>query len=215
KKLDAEQLKKFQKKIKKTGLVYISSIPPYMKPSKMRQILSRFGKIDRLFLKPENPRFHTKRVKYGGNKKKKYVEGWCEFLNKRNAKLCCETLNAQIIGGKKNSYYHDDILNIKYLKGFKWNDLIQQISKENDLKQSKLQLEMYKANKQNKNFINNIEKSKTLNLIKEKKLKKLKSNIRRNFRQKDVATKRADETSSKIKKAKVDKNLSNVLTKIF
>ena len=33
-------------------------------------------------------------------------------------------------GGKKGSCYHDDILNVKYLPGFKWTDLTEQIAKK-------------------------------------------------------------------------------------
>ena len=122
----------------KTGVVYFSSIPPYMKPAKMRQILTRFGEIDRLFLKREDDQKYKQRVKGGGNKKNKYEEGWAEFIRKRDAKLCAETLNGNIIGGKKGTFYHDDILNVKYLPGFKWADLTEQIARENDIRQAKL-----------------------------------------------------------------------------
>ena len=99
KNLTPQQLEEEQKKIKKTGVCYLSRIPPYMKPAKLRNILTRFGKIDRLFLKPEDTAVHQKRVKYGGNKKKNFTEGWVEFVKKKDAKLCEATMNGQIIGG--------------------------------------------------------------------------------------------------------------------
>jgi ESF2/ABP1 family protein len=111
----------------KTGVVYLSRIPPFMKPQKVRDLLSRFGAIGRVFLAPEDPKTHAKRVKFGGNKKRNFVEGWVEFLNKRDAKTAAETLNTQIVGGKKGSYYYDDVWNIKYLKKFKWHHLQAQI----------------------------------------------------------------------------------------
>jgi ESF2/ABP1 family protein len=111
----------------KTGVVYLSRIPPFMKPQKVRDLLSRFGAIGRVFLAPEDPKAHAKRVKFGGNKKRNFVEGWVEFLNKRDAKTAAETLNTQIVGGKKGSYYYDDLWNIKYLKKFKWHHLQAQI----------------------------------------------------------------------------------------
>ncbi len=40
----------------------------------------------------------SRRKKYGGNKKKKYTEGWVEFLDKKVAKKVAKTLNAQPIG---------------------------------------------------------------------------------------------------------------------
>lgn len=121
------QLAEAKRKTKKTGVIYLSSIPPFMKPPKVRHLLSVFGEINRIFLVPEDPKAHKARVKQGGNKKKKFIEGWVEFVDKKKAKLCVETLNAQIVGGKIGSYYHDDMWNMKYLQGFKWGDLQAQI----------------------------------------------------------------------------------------
>ena len=35
------------------GIVYLSRIPPFMKPLKLRTILSQYGEVGRLFLQPE------------------------------------------------------------------------------------------------------------------------------------------------------------------
>ena len=35
------------------GIVYISRIPPFMKPARMKQLLGKFGEIGRLYLAPE------------------------------------------------------------------------------------------------------------------------------------------------------------------
>lgn len=106
--------------IKKSGVVYLSRIPPFMKPAKLRSLLEPYGKINRIFLSPEDPAEHARRVRNGGNKKRLYTEGWVEFVRKKDAKKACDLLNAQIIGGKKTSWYHDDVWALKYLKGFKW-----------------------------------------------------------------------------------------------
>lgn len=211
KKLTPEQLAKEQKKIKKTGVCYLSSIPPYMKPVKLRSVLLRFGKLDRVFLKPEDPVAYQKRRKYGGNKKKKYTEGWVEFVNKKDAKICAETMNGNILGGKKSSYYHDDIINIKYLPGFKWLDLTQQIAKENEVRQAKLALEISQQQKLNKTFVSNVERS--------KKRKAPVQNVDSNknqfkFDQRDIASTRAD-AKLEFKKQKNSENLDSVLSKVF
>lgn len=215
KKLTPEQLEKEQKRIKKTGVVYLSTIPPYMKPSKLRSILSRFGEVDRLFLKPEDQAIYKKRVKYGGNKKKNYTEGWVEFLNKKDAKLCCATLNGNKIGGKKTSYYYDDMMNIKYLHNFKWMDLTQQISKENEIRQAKLALELSQQQKLNKAFVNNVDQSKMIKGIeKKRKADNKEIEVRRTFKQRDVTSKRAD-SDKKLKKDGPNDQLNGVLSKIF
>lgn len=203
-----------------------------MKPAKMRQILSRFGEVDRLFLKREDETKHKQRVKSGGNKKIKYEEGWAEFIRKRDAKLCASTLNGNIIGGKKGSFYHDDILNVKYLPGFKWADLTEQIARENDIRQAKLEMEMSQANKLNAEYIRNVEKSKMLQNIQRSKKRKLKNNEDddnvkeidskeieiennyRKFKQRRVNTNRADAPSD-IKQNNPSKALDSVLNSLL
>lgn len=94
---------------------------------KVKDLLSRFGKIGRVFLAPEDPKAYARRVRFGGNKKRNFEEGWVEFLDKKDAKMVAETLNTNIIGGKKNNFYYDDVWNIKYLPKFKWHHLQAQI----------------------------------------------------------------------------------------
>jgi len=98
-----------------------------MKPFKVKHLLSQFGAINRIFLSPESPKSYALRKRFGGNKKRNFEEGWVEFLDKKIAKLVAETLNANPIGGKKGSYYYDDVWNIKYLPKFKWHHLTEQI----------------------------------------------------------------------------------------
>ena len=35
------------------GVVYMSRLPPFMKPAKIRNIFSQYGEVGRLFLQPE------------------------------------------------------------------------------------------------------------------------------------------------------------------
>ncbi|SMN21613.1 similar to Saccharomyces cerevisiae YNR054C ESF2 Essential nucleolar protein involved in pre-18S rRNA processing [Maudiozyma saulgeensis] len=206
----------------KTGVIYLSSIPPYMKPARMRHILSRFGEVDRLFLKRETDDKHKRRVRGGGNKKTMYEEGWAEFVRKRDAKLCATTLNGNIIGGKKGTFYHDDILNVKYLPGFKWSDLTEQIARENDVRQAKLEIEISQANKLNADFIKNVEQSKMIANIKNSKKRNSTTEDdgteerRRNFKQHKVATNRANAPKAiKNDGNKKSTNLNSVLSNLL
>lgn len=219
-----EMVNALKKNNHKTGVIYLSRIPPYMKPAKMRQILTRFGQIDRLFLKRETDQKSKQRIKGGGNKKAMYEEGWAEFIRKRDAKLCAETLNGRIIGGKKGSFYHDDILNVKYLRGFKWADLTEQIARENDVRQAKLEMEISQANKLNAEFIRNVETSKMIQNIKKSKKRtssdkdddreSSNENHHRNFKQHKVATNRANAPEN-IKQKSTTTKISNVLNNIL
>lgn len=213
KKMTPEQLAKEEKKIRKTGVCYLSSIPPYMKPVKLRSVLSRFGKLDRIFLKPEDQASYRKRVKYGGNKKKRFTEGWVEFVKKKDAKLCAQTMNGNIIGGKKSSYYHDDIVNIRYLPGLKWADLTQQIAKENEERQAKMMLEISQQAKLDKTFIGNVEKARRIDRKRKLEGPEFEELLAKKvFDQRDVTTTRADSTA---KKADASNSLQDVLSKVF
>ena len=160
--------------IRRSGVVYLSRIPPYMKPHKLRSLLTPHGTINRIFLAPEDPAAHTRRVKSGGNKKRLYTEGWVEFTSKKDARRTCEMLNARTIGGKKGSYYRDDIWNLLYLKGFKWNNLTEQIASENAERASRMRAEISKTTRENKEFVRNVERSKVLEGVKATQEKKRK-----------------------------------------
>jgi ESF2/ABP1 family protein len=148
--------------IKKSGVVYISRIPPFMKPAKLRSLLEPYGTINRIFMTPEDPLSHSRRVKSGGNKKRSFLDGWIEFTSKRDAKKCVELLNTQVIGGKKGTYYHDDVWNLKYLHSFKWRNLTEQIAAENAARASRLRAEISKTTRENREFVRNVEQAKRM-----------------------------------------------------
>jgi len=55
--LSKAQLKEFQDEKDRTGMIYLSRIPPYMKPQKVRHIFSQMGDVDRIYLAPEGLQF--------------------------------------------------------------------------------------------------------------------------------------------------------------
>ncbi|KAG4221060.1 Pre-rRNA-processing protein [Phytophthora cactorum] len=154
--------------IKKSGLVYLSRVPPFMKPAKLRSLLEPYGKINRIFLTPEDPQERARRIRQGGNKKHMYTDGWVEFVRKEDAKKAVDLLNARTIGGKKNTYYRDDIWSLLYLKGFKWHNLTEQINSEMAERTSRMRAEISKSTKENKEFVRNVERAKMLEGIQTK-----------------------------------------------
>ncbi len=50
----------------------------------VRDLLSKYGAIDRVYLAPEDSAKRRHRKRMGGNGKVNYVEGWIEFLDKRS-----------------------------------------------------------------------------------------------------------------------------------
>lgn len=170
--LTVKQLAASQKATQKTGVIYLSRIPPFMKPATLKHFLDGYGDIGRIFLSPEDPTSHARRVRSGGNKKKSFTDGWVEFKSKKDAKIVAETLNGNIVGGKKGNFYHDDVWNIKYLKGFKWHHLTDQIANENAERAARLRAEISRTRKENKDFVADIERSKMLEGMRAKKAKK-------------------------------------------
>ncbi|KAK6508188.1 RNA-binding ATPase activator esf2 [Arthrobotrys conoides] len=160
KRLTPAQLAISKTTLKKTGVIYLSRIPPYMSPPQIRHLLTPFGTINRIFLSPEPPHIYQKRIKNGGNKKRQFTEGWVEFAKKKDAKWCAESLNAQQVGGKKGGWWYDDVWNLKYLSGFKWGDLTEQIANENAARQARLRAEISQATRENKTYIRNVERAK-------------------------------------------------------
>ncbi|CAM1511536.1 Fc.00g090490.m01.CDS01 [Cosmosporella sp. VM-42] len=203
--------------IKKSGVVYLSRIPPFMKPQKLRSLLEPYGTINRIFLAPEDPTAHARRVRAGGNKKKSYTEGWVEFTKKKDAKAVAELLNAQTIGGKKGNYYHDDLWNLLYLKGFKWHNLTEQIAAENAERSSRMRAEISKTTRENKEFVKNVERAKMLDGMQAKAKKrkadtgeeeKAPKEFTRSFKQIPLAKKKMDLDDQ-------PEQVTRVLSKIF
>ena len=157
-----QTLKKPKEKVRKrkTGVVYLSRIPPFMKPPTVRQLLTPYGIITKLFLTPEPQAHYLARKKNHGNKKRSFLDGWVEFASKKHAKACAETINGELVGGKKGGWYHDDIWNAKYLKGFKWDDLMEGVRSEERAREERMRVEIRRETRERKAFLENVEQSK-------------------------------------------------------
>lgn len=140
-------------KSKKRGVIYFSSLPPYLKPRALKNLLQArgFEPITRIFLTPLMPSDSRQK----GNKRKTYSDGWVEFASKKTAKICAETLNARTIGGR--GYYRDDLLNVKYLHKFGWDDLMEQVQRERSEREAKRRIEDAQARKEQKMYLENVE----------------------------------------------------------
>jgi ESF2/ABP1 family protein len=133
-----------------------------MKPQKLRQLLSPFGKLDRVYLTPEDPGTRLRRKKFGGNTGKNFTEGWVEFLDKKKARSCAEMLNGTQIGGKRRSAHYSDLWMLKYLPKFKWDNLLEEIEYQKAIRDQKMQLELAVAKKERDFYLAKVEQSKQI-----------------------------------------------------
>lgn len=210
----------------KSGVVYLSSLPPYLKPAALKTMLTQrgFGPITRVFLTP------TVRSTSGSgrrsNRRKTYSDGWVEFASKKTAKIAAETLCACPIGGKRG-FYHDDLWNMKYLKGFKWADLMETVNRERSEREARQRIEDARARKEDKVFLSGVEKGKVVEGIRKKREGKQKKNtksddgdgdaapdnlqIRRVFRQNEVKQQKTEGQDL----GSIGEDAKRVLGKIF
>ncbi|XP_065839862.1 uncharacterized protein [Oscarella lobularis] len=153
------------------GLVYISRIPPGMKPEKVKHLMSQFGVVGRVFLQPEDPFTRKRRQKQGGSRKKVFTEGWVEFAEKKVAKHVAISINNTRIGSGKHSRYYDDLWNIKYLPKFRWTHLTEKLAYESAVHEQRMRSEISQAKRESRHYVESVEKSRMLDAIRERKRK--------------------------------------------
>ncbi|GJN33338.1 hypothetical protein PR202_gb21929 [Eleusine coracana subsp. coracana] len=124
----------------KRGVCYLSRVPPHMNPSHIRQMLSKYGEVLRIYLVPEGQGHR----KHASVKAKAYSEGWIEFAKKSVAKRVANMLNGE------------------------------QIAEKTHIREQKLTLEIAAAKKQRDHYLSNVEKSRALKHIQERRKKKQK-----------------------------------------
>jgi len=151
----------YREKMAGRGVMYLSRVPPFMKPNKLRELLSPYGEITRLFLQEEDATVRKRRKAGGGNGSKQFTEGWIEYEDKKTAKSVARALNMNRIGTKKGDFYYDDLWNLKYLRGFKWEFLTEKFAYERRVREAKLRQKMAESRKVNAAFVEQVEKNKS------------------------------------------------------
>ncbi|EFA04174.1 uncharacterized protein LOC663269 [Tribolium castaneum] len=171
---EAECSKK-QKKPPKRGIVYLSTIPPYMNVTKIREVFGQFGKIGRVYLQLAETE--------GKNEKKskrkvarKFTEGWVEFERKSVAKRVAQLLNNTQVSTRKKSKQFDCIWSIKYLSNFKWTHLHERLAYEKAARRQKLRAEIQLAKKKTNFFTANLDKKKKGKDVVNKELENIETN---------------------------------------
>lgn len=185
-------------KKKKRGIIYVSSIPKHMNVTIMREMLSQYAKLGRVFLQPgklpgnyciifvqkwsSSSTIPLKHPSYsqisddGKDRKKKkrrrqarhFTEGWVEFESKRAAKQVAVKLNNSPIASRKSSKFYDILWSMKYLPRFKWVHLSERLTYERAVYRQKLQTEISQARKEAAFFQDNLDKSERNKKMKKK-----------------------------------------------
>ena len=165
------------------GIVYLSSIPPGMAPHDIRTHLSPFGKISRLYLAPlkqdtttidgESKRSKSKRLQKAllepHKLKTKFTEGWVEFDKKADAKTAALALNGTPVRSS-NPRHRDSLWCVKYLSGFRWVNLTEQLNLARASRDKRLQAERRQARRENEHYLAQVEKAQARKRAEAKKL---------------------------------------------
>lgn len=130
-----KESEEFKKKIRKSGVIYISYIPEGLTVALIRIKLAKY-KVLRVYLKPIS------------GKKNHFKEGWIEFEDKILAKLCEFELNGKPIGGKKRESIREELWCLKYLHKFKWYHLIEKMQIKQKEKEQKLKNTLSQAHRE-------------------------------------------------------------------
>ncbi|TRY72810.1 hypothetical protein DNTS_009512 [Danionella cerebrum] len=171
--LDLESNDKEKPKEKKIipGIVYLGHIPPRMRPKNIRNLLSKYGEIGRIFLQPQD-RCVKKKKKKGRGKLSSFTEGWVEFRDKRIAKRVALSLHNTPMANRKRCFYSSDLWSIKYLHRFQWCHLSERLAYEQMVYQQRMRNEISQAKKETNFYLESVEKSQKMEKFRKKKEKK-------------------------------------------
>ncbi|KAF5277742.1 hypothetical protein FQR65_LT03722 [Abscondita terminalis] len=161
-----------RKKRPKRGIIYLSTIPPYMNVSRIREVFEEYGTVGRIYLQLEDKEAKPdKKTSKKRNIPNKFTEGWVEFERKSIAKKVATLLNNSQVSNRKKSKQFDNIWNIKYLSNFKWTHLHERLAYEKAARRQKLRAEIQLAKKKTNYFTANLNKHKKNKTVVNKDLK--------------------------------------------
>ncbi|XP_041861031.1 activator of basal transcription 1 [Melanotaenia boesemani] len=152
------------------GIIYLGHIPPRLRPKHLRNLLSVYGEIGRIFLQPEDHQVKKKRRK-AGSRRCDFTEGWVEFRDKLVAKRVAASLHNTPMGTRKRQRFSSDLWSIKYLHRFQWTHLSERLAYEQTVLQQRLRTEVSQAKRETNFYLNNVEKSTHLDKQRKKRLR--------------------------------------------
>ncbi|CAJ0567764.1 unnamed protein product, partial [Mesorhabditis spiculigera] len=171
-----------ERKQHKSGVVYFSVIPPGFNVAKLTDEMNMYSKgcVGRIYLVPTraSEKFKTRTAPENndrGSKKKRhltYKEGWVEFSRKSVAKRLAKSLNGVEVQVKAKHPASGTMWLCKYLPGFKWIHLMEQMDYERKVSMQRMKVEITQAKKVAEHFATQVEKGAHLRKLEEKVLKK-------------------------------------------
>ena len=167
---------------KPRGVMYMSRVPPRLKPQRLRSLLesARLGnvKVTRLYLKPSSSlassssssSLKSSKVK-SKSANKTFSEGWIELSRRRDARQLADLLNGQPMGGRRRAANYSDLWNLKYLKGFTWDQLSAEQAYKSRARESRIANEVANAKAERDAFAEAVRRGKAEKAMAERRAK--------------------------------------------
>eukprot|EP00183_Erythrolobus_madagascarensis_P000405 CAMPEP_0185848496 /NCGR_PEP_ID=MMETSP1354-20130828/3348_1 /TAXON_ID=708628 /ORGANISM="Erythrolobus madagascarensis, Strain CCMP3276" /LENGTH=265 /DNA_ID=CAMNT_0028548899 /DNA_START=1 /DNA_END=798 /DNA_ORIENTATION=+ len=166
--MTAEELEMYQKEYRRRGVVFVGRLPPRFGPNQLRSLLQKHADVLRIYLAPVDNRDEAGGANRKAKNKKKpkssasYSHGWVEFREKRDAKKVATLLNNAPMGGNRRTRYYGDLWNLRYLKGFSWNDLSEESAQAKRQRSYAIRKEMSAAAKERDFYLSRVDQAKAL-----------------------------------------------------
>jgi ESF2/ABP1 family protein len=123
-----KKLKKPKKSARKTGVVYLSRVPPGLDVGIVRSVLGRCGTLGRVWLRAEAREHVDSRRILGGRRNAGFSDGWVEFSRASDAETAVVLLHGQpMTGATRKGKFQNDLWCLKFLPGFVWDDLVEEV----------------------------------------------------------------------------------------
>ncbi|KAM9785856.1 activator of basal transcription 1 [Neosynchiropus ocellatus] len=140
------------------GIIYMGHVPPRLRPKHVRNMLSVYGEIGRIFLQPEDRQVRARKKK-SGLRRCDFTEGWVEFRDKRVAKRVAASLHNTPMATRKRQWIASDLWCMKYLHRFQWTHLSERLAYERSVLQQRLRTEISQAKRETNFYLENVDKS--------------------------------------------------------
>lgn len=150
-----------KKKVKKKGILYIARVPPGMKPSHLKRVLSDFCDVERVWC--------TSTDKENKKSRRAPSEAWVEVSSSKKAKKVARLLHMRPMGFGR---FKEDLWNMKYLKGVEWHHLSTQHLHKKKMREKRLQQHIADAKKTANFYLQQIEKQRHDEEVKDRKRKR-------------------------------------------
>ncbi|XP_061745298.1 activator of basal transcription 1-like [Nerophis ophidion] len=150
------------------GILYLGHIPPRFRPKHLRNLMSVYGEIGRVFLQPEDGEV-KKRKRKAGSRRCDFTEGWVEFRDKRVAKRVAASLHNTPMATRKRQTFTSDLWCIKYLHRFQWTHLSERLAYEQMVLKQRLRTEVSQAKRETNFYLDAVDKSAHMDKVRKRK----------------------------------------------